>query len=428
MVRKYFSRFFILTGILIYSALNCTTSFALPTRSLAKDEWRQISIPADPGTAGTLRALLGDDLPADQYGSNKLWAVFAYDARENQYRVVGIDEVLTANTGYWIIQLVADSVTLDVPDTLPALSPRSLPGCPTDQRCASKILQSTDSSGWSMIGLSSDELTTFGETRIRTDDVACAAGCTPEAASNAELSQNQIYNFQGDEYLIVTEADPLLPWEGYWLGINPEAQAPVWLVPIREDAFGLTEREPLSDLNLPFGGRTDSNYGVENAYPNVNFNDALFAASIPSEPRLLYAERPGYLKVIEDNAAATNPRTILDITAKIRGAGGEQGLIGVALDPEFRQNRFVYVHYTIPSPLSSVISRFVWDQATDVIEPSSEKIILEVPQPYTNHNGGGLVFGPDGNLFVGLGDGGSGGDPFLTGNNGSENCTFNSCR
>ena len=411
------SRFCLSVVLFTYLVFNATSSIAVPTHSLSNGEWGLISIPADPGSTGTVRELFGDDLPADQYGSDKRWVLFAYDVSENRYLEIGIDDTLAANTGYWMIQLVAQSVVLDIPDTLTSLKPRSLPGCPAGQQCADKILEASGNIGWNMIGLSSDQNIVFGETRIQTGDTACVSGCTPGAASNADLSINQLFRFKDGKYLSVTEADSMQPWDGYWFWVNPTAQAPVWLIPLQPEAFGLTEREPLANLNLPFGETTVSDYRVENAYPNINFNEALFAANVPGEARLFYAERSGYIKVINDNAAVSESRTILDLSAKIKGAGGEQGLIGVALDPAFVQNRFVYLHYTIPSPLSSVISRFTWNRTTDVLDPASEKIVLEIPQPYTNHNGGGLAFGPKGHLFIALGDGGSGGDPLEHGQN-----------
>ena len=103
----------------------------------------------------------------------------------------------------------------------------------------------------------------------------------------------------------------------------------------------------------------------------------------------------------------------LDITERVYRGGNEEGLLGLAFHPDYADNGFIFVHYSANNPRRSIISRFA-DQ-----DPGSEMVILEVPQPYRNHNGGQLAFGPDGYLYIGLGDGGSSGDPQRNGQDGS---------
>ena len=103
----------------------------------------------------------------------------------------------------------------------------------------------------------------------------------------------------------------------------------------------------------------------------------------------------------------------LDITERVHRGGNEEGLLGLAFHPDYADNRFIFVHYSANNPRRSVVSRFA-DQ-----NPGTEMVILEVPQPYRNHNGGQLAFGPDGYLYIGLGDGGSSGDPQRNGQDGS---------
>lgn len=99
----------------------------------------------------------------------------------------------------------------------------------------------------------------------------------------------------------------------------------------------------------------------------------------------------------------------LDISDRANSRGSEEGLLGLALDPD--DERQMYVYYSAAKPRRSVISRFDVDPVHGIIDPGSESVILEVGQPYANHNGGQLAFGPDGYLYIGLGDGGSAGDP-----------------
>ena len=88
------------------------------------------------------------------------------------------------------------------------------------------------------------------------------------------------------------------------------------------------------------------------------------------------------------------------------------GLLGLALHPEFSTNGIVFLDYTAASPRRTVISRFRRGEGpTFRLDPSSEEVLLEIPQPYSNHNGGQIAFGPDGMLYIAMGDGGAGGDP-----------------
>ena len=102
----------------------------------------------------------------------------------------------------------------------------------------------------------------------------------------------------------------------------------------------------------------------------------------------------------------------LDIEERVSDRGREEGLLGLALSPSFPSEPYIYVNYTAAGPRRTVVSRFTANSSEPVVaDPDSEHVILEVAQPYSNHNGGQLLFGPDGYLYIGLGDGGSAGDP-----------------
>ena len=126
---------------------------------------------------------------------------------------------------------------------------------------------------------------------------------------------------------------------------------------------------------------------------------------------LLIVEQTGRIRIFRNGLILAQP--FLDLTAKVVFAG-EQGLLGLALDPNYAQNGRIYVNYTRAAPAdgATVIARYTRLAANpDLADPASEQILLTVPQPFANHNGGKLAFGPDGFLYVGLGDGGSGNDP-----------------
>jgi glucose/arabinose dehydrogenase len=123
--------------------------------------------------------------------------------------------------------------------------------------------------------------------------------------------------------------------------------------------------------------------------------------------RLFVVEQGGRIRIVRGGAVVATP--FLDIAARVR-SGGEQGLLGLAFHPQYAQNGRFFVNYTDRNG-DTHISEFRVSTNPDVADPNSERQLLFVNQPFDNHNGGGLAFGSDGLLYIGLGDGGSGGDP-----------------
>jgi len=127
------------------------------------------------------------------------------------------------------------------------------------------------------------------------------------------------------------------------------------------------------------------------------------------DSRLFITEQPGYIRIIE-SGGNVNPQPFLDIHERVV-YGGERGLLGLAFHPQYLQNGYLYVNYTGAGD-STHISRFsVKTGSPNLADPQSEFKLMTLYQPYSNHKGGDLHFGPDGYLYIGLGDGGSGGDP-----------------
>jgi len=139
------------------------------------------------------------------------------------------------------------------------------------------------------------------------------------------------------------------------------------------------------------------------------FSSPLGMAAIYDNSNVLYIlEQAGVIRVIKDGVLLSE--SFLDLRDRVGSQGNEQGLLGIALDPGFMGNRQFYLNYTNKSG-NTTISRFVANEGYLSANPASEQVILTQDQPYANHNGGNLMFGPDGFLYIGLGDGGSGGDP-----------------
>ncbi len=128
--------------------------------------------------------------------------------------------------------------------------------------------------------------------------------------------------------------------------------------------------------------------------------------------RLFIVEQAGVIRILQNDALLELP--FLDISERVDDGGNEQGLLGLAFHPDFANNGFFYVNYTEAGG-DTVIARF--SSSGNTAFPESELRLLNVNQPFPNHNGGGLAFGPDGYLYIGLGDGGSGGDPLGNGQN-----------
>lgn len=124
--------------------------------------------------------------------------------------------------------------------------------------------------------------------------------------------------------------------------------------------------------------------------------------------RLFVVEQRGVIWVVNPITKATS--TFLDIRQKVGSNGNEQGLLGLAFSPLYIQDGRFYLNYTDQNGTTK-IARYKVSSIPDEANPDSEEVLLSVDQPYANHNGGGLAFGPDGYLYIGLGDGGSAGDP-----------------
>jgi glucose/arabinose dehydrogenase len=130
--------------------------------------------------------------------------------------------------------------------------------------------------------------------------------------------------------------------------------------------------------------------------------------------RLYVNEQAGVVRVV-DARGQLRDAPVLDLADRI-SSGGERGLLGLAFHPDYTSNRRLFVNYTDRDG-NTVISELRASADGTTSDPASEKVLLRVEQPYANHNGGQLAFGPDGDLYIGLGDGGSGGDPHGNGQN-----------
>ncbi|HJM90230.1 MAG TPA: PQQ-dependent sugar dehydrogenase [Dehalococcoidia bacterium] len=144
---------------------------------------------------------------------------------------------------------------------------------------------------------------------------------------------------------------------------------------------------------------------------SLAFGESFFDNPVDLGPypgdRVYVVEQGG--RVLLQRPGVEGQSVLLDIRDLVLRQGFEEGLLSVTLDPAFTSNGYIYAYYSAPGPRRSVLARFT--VTSDVASVASRLVIVEVAQPYQNHNGGTVRFGPDGMLYLGLGDGGSGGDP-----------------
>ena len=143
------------------------------------------------------------------------------------------------------------------------------------------------------------------------------------------------------------------------------------------------------------------------------FRNPVYLTSPPGDPRLFVVEQAGRIRVVKNGETLSTP--FLDIAERVT-SGGERGLLSAAFHPQYRSNGYFFVNFTDREG-DTRVERFRVSANPDIADPASSRVIVEIDQPFSNHNGGHVVFGPDGMLWIGTGDGGSGGDPRGNGQN-----------
>jgi glucose/arabinose dehydrogenase len=161
------------------------------------------------------------------------------------------------------------------------------------------------------------------------------------------------------------------------------------------------------------------NLRIERVFPNLSFSDMTNLVQPDDAGNLIFiTEQSGIIQVFSPEQPQPESHVFLDITNRVNRGGNEEGLLGLAFDPDYRRNGYFYVYYSAANPRRTVLSRFnVEPGNSEIANPLSELVLLEIEQPYPNHNGGQLAFGPDSYLYIGVGDGGSAGDPHGNGQN-----------
>lgn len=155
------------------------------------------------------------------------------------------------------------------------------------------------------------------------------------------------------------------------------------------------------------------------AFPDLRFDRPLCIVHAgDSSGRVFVVEQAGQIHAISGESSDATANVFLDIRRKVRTANNEEGLLAMAFHPDYSRNGRFFIYYSASDPRRGVLSQFtVSNDDANRADANSESVILEVAQPYGNHNGSTVVFGPDGYLYFSLGDGGSAGDPHGHGQN-----------
>jgi glucose/arabinose dehydrogenase len=156
-------------------------------------------------------------------------------------------------------------------------------------------------------------------------------------------------------------------------------------------------------------------FTFQRVFPQLTFERPLYLAAAPGDAKRLYVVAQNGVIHVFERGNPVKATVLLDISRKTSRKGEEEGLLGLAFHPQYAQNGLFYVYYSGAGKRRQIVARYRADPARAVADPASEKILFEMSDPFRNHNGGMLAFGPDGMLYIGTGDGGSAGDPHDSG-------------
>ena len=181
--------------------------------------------------------------------------------------------------------------------------------------------------------------------------------------------------------------------------------------------FTLAACSDSEKVDSPSLDRISTKLELIDAYPSLSFEKPLFFTTAGDSSGDCYVvQQTGKILVFEDSFDTDEVAVFLDLSDIVNTRGTEEGLLGLAFHPDYKQNGFFYVNYTTNT--STVVERYTRSNDNPLAaDPLSGKIILTFEQPYANHNGGHLEFGEDGYLYIATGDGGSAGDPEKNGQN-----------
>jgi hypothetical protein len=199
---------------------------------LAHNQWRQISLPCDPGANNTTADIFGDD-ELGTYGTD--WRLWAYDTAINKYVDSGLNGTLKQGVGYWIVQINGSTKTLDMPKNCTPTPASQSATCPSAQGCYPIPLPTRENSlQWSIIGYPYTATKSLGNARVVSNAGGCENGCDLNTAESNGITHNQLWTYTGgNNYSMIENDDNLSPWTSYWLPTlkGAHGKKPLLLIP-----------------------------------------------------------------------------------------------------------------------------------------------------------------------------------------------------
>lgn len=247
--------------------------------------------------------------------------------------------------------------------------------------------------------------------------IGCASPATPTTPANTQVPQPTAILISPTTGAIVTRAPPATDAPAPTVAPAP-TDAPTQAAPTATSE----PAQPSATSTAPAQSNSTFTLGVQ---PLVKgFDKPLFVTPAgDGSGRLYVVEQTGKIRIIANGQIIDEP--FLDVTNLITTAGNEQGLLGMAFDPNFSKTGRFYINYSRKDNGDNVIARYQISSDPNVADPASAKILLTIPGFEPNHNGGMLAFGPDGYLYIGTGDGGGQGDQHGTIGNGQDLTALN---
>lgn len=200
--------------------------------TLPNNQWRQISLPCDPGANNTVAAVFGDD-GLGSYGTD--WILWAYDPATNAYTDIDLSDALEQGKGYWIIQKTSSDKTLDMPENSITTQASQITDClSTAKGCFEISLETQDAVvEWNMVGYPFASAQSLSNSRVVTESGTCASGCDLNTAGTEGVVNSQLWTYNGSSYTTVDTSGNFDPWTGYWAATLPSSHGltPRLLVP-----------------------------------------------------------------------------------------------------------------------------------------------------------------------------------------------------
>jgi glucose/arabinose dehydrogenase len=226
------------------------------------------------------------------------------------------------------------------------------------------------------------------------------------------LDQNQNNQLDTGEISTTTDANGNYAFTALTVGtyrvaeVSPTGWVSTFPVPTTQ-TVNLNAGQNVTAIN--FGNRSNLQQLQLTLTPLANglVNPTTITNAGDGSTRLFVTEQGGLIRIIQNGTLVATP--FLDLSNRV-STGGERGLLGLAFPPNYASKGYFYVNYTNTAG-NTVIARYRLTDNPNIANPNSEEVILTIPQPFANHNGGQLAFGPDGYLYIGMGDGGGTGDP-----------------